>query len=234
MRPTANFALHALAAAALTAFAATSAAAAGANLFLKFNDSTRSDIAKGGGQIEIESYSWGAARTAAQGKVEHEWKVEEGESAPPPPGGVSVAAGDVDGDSRAAKKPRTTVKTLAPGATKPTTGQATGDPDQPVLTGNVPNASAAKRQHRPVTITKEWDASTPQLAKPLEKGSVWVRVATPWTACRVGARYPSLELGDGTKRHVLQDVTVASCGGSSAQEEVAFYYNRIAFNYAPQ
>lgn len=116
--------------------------------------------------------------------------------------------------------------------------RSTGDPDRPVIAGNVPNPAAAKRQHGQVTITKEWDAATPRLATPLAKGSVWIRVATPWTACRVGARYPSLELGDGGgKKYLLQDVTVARCGRSGdaddrPTEEVAFYYNRIAFKYA--
>lgn len=46
---------------------------------------------------------------AKGGNVEFEWKVEEGESAPPAPGGgVSVASGDVTGDGRASpKKPIT-------------------------------------------------------------------------------------------------------------------------------
>ena len=45
------------------------------------------------------------------------------------------------------------------------------------------------------------------------------------------------QLGEGGKTYRLQDVTVASCGRSGdaddrPTEEVAFYYNRIAFNYA--
>jgi len=152
--------------------------------------------------------------------------------------------------------------TLKKGASR----QATGDPDRPIIVGRVPNPrgtasvpetgdevmvgmehgdaasgqATGKRQHKPITITKEWGAATPQIMKldrPAAKGSVWVRVATPWTACRVGARYPSLELGSAGKRYVLQEVTVASCGGSRGAddrptEEIAFYYNRIAFNYA--
>lgn len=137
------------------------------------------------------------AKDGKGGNVEFEWKVEEGESAPPPPvGGVSVAAGDVAGDG----------------------------------------AASTGRQHKPLTIKKEWDASSAPLARPLAKGSVWVRVATPWAGCREGTRYPTLELGEGSERYILQDVAVASCGRSAADdrptEEVAFYYNKIAFNYS--
>jgi len=281
MRPINNFALHAIAAAALAALAATSAAAQ-SNYFIKLDG-----MDPGGRvadnhkeQIEILSFEWGATR--AKGNVEYTWKVEEGESAPPPPGGaakfgavsgmhrdadmtlkgskigqnarksgekggtedinigvgelqeaparggVRVASGDVDGDGRAAKKPKTTTKMLAPGATRPTTGAAVGGAVGSYANDGDEAASGpptGKRQHKPVTFSK-----------PLDKGSVWVRVATPWNACRIGAHYPSIELGSGTERHLLQDVTVASCGGTAAgddrpTEEVAFYYNRIAFNY---
>ena len=71
-------------------------------------------------------------------------------------------------------------------------------------------------------------------AKPAAKGTVWVRVASPWAGCRVGDRYPSITLSEGAKSHVLHDVSVANCGNAAAgasTEEVAFYYNRIAFNY---
>jgi hypothetical protein len=144
--------------------------------------------------------------------------------------------------------------------------EKSGDPDRPIVAGRVPNRrgtasvpetgdevmvgmehgdaasgqATGKRQHKPITFTKEWGAATPQIMKldrPAAKGSIWIRTSQPWPACRVGARYPSLELGGGGKRYVLQDVTVASCGGSRSAdgqptEEVAFYYNRIAFNYA--
>ncbi len=89
--------------------------------------------------------------------------------------------------------------------------------------------ATGKRQHKPLTITKEWDARS----APLPQGSVRVKVKMPWLACRVGATYKRLELGGGGKNYVLQDVTVASCGRSSGNaddrptEEVAFYYNKL-------
>ena len=102
MRTITSFALHALAAAVLTALAATSAAAASTDYFLKLGGVKGGAAAadKHKDQIEILSWSWGETR-AAGGNVEYGWKVEEGESAPPRPGGVRVAAGDVNGDGRA-------------------------------------------------------------------------------------------------------------------------------------
>lgn len=237
MRPIANFTLHAILAAALAALATTAAAAQSPPTLRIVTETPGLPQGAGGshgGHIEIESFQWGTTqqarnfvkswstsgdaddrpadkemtlkgRTIGQnagkksGNVDYTWKVEKGESAPPPPrGGVSVAAGDVNGAA---------------------SGRATG-----------------KRQHKPLTISKEWDATSPQLARPLAKGSVWIRVATPWAGCRVGARYPALELTEGTKRYMLQDASIASCARGDADdrptEEVAFYYNKIAFNYA--
>lgn len=246
---------------AITVGLAAAPASAAGPAFLKFGgvEGQAAGHKDHKGEIEILSYSWGAAgkdmtlkgKTIGQnardgrkgGNVEFEWKVEEGESAPPrptrptdvtlkrgtsrsgekggtedinigvgelqearPAGGVRVAAGDVDGDGRAGANEKMTVH-----GNRTESGQATG-----------------KRQHMPLRSRMYYD-------QPQAKGSVWVRVASPWNACRVGARYPSLELGEGTKRYVLQDVTVASCGSAADDrppEEVAFYYNRIAFNYA--
>ena len=86
--------------------------------------------------------------------------------------------------------------------------------------------ATGKRQHLPLRARTYYDA-------PLPQGSVRVKVKMPWLACRVGASYPRLELAGGGKRHVLEGVTVASCGRSSGDaddrptEEVAFYYNSI-------
>jgi len=233
MRPIANFALHAFAAAMLTAFAT----GAGAAQYLALGDSI--PAGSGSGRIEVESFHWGT--TQAKGNVEFEWKVEEGESAPPPPRPSNV--------------------TLKRGTTA-----AAGDPDRPIIAGSVPNASAApvgsnetltvgggrtesgqatgKRQHKPLRMRSYTDTSASAapaekrqhgwntVSKPLDRGSVRVKVKFPWVGCVVGTRYPSIELGDGAKRYVLQDVTVASCGGSRAAddrptEEVAFYYNKV-------
>lgn len=109
----------------------------------------------------------------------------------------------------------------------------TGDPDRPLIAGNVPNPSdpasgqaTGKRQHKPLTVTKEWDAASPQLMKldrPAAKGSVWIRTSQPWADCRVGARYPAAEL-DGYK---LSKLTVAKCPRTSAAEGITIAYEHI-------
>ena len=61
----------------------------------------------------------------------------------------------------------------------------------------------------------EWiaDVERPQSSG----GSVWIRVAMPWTGCRAGTRYPNIELGDGAVSYQLRDVVVTRCtaGGAS-------------------
>ena len=141
-------------------------------------------------EIEVDRVAWGSTR--AKGKVEHEWKVEEGESAAPAPGGgakfgaVSGAhRDDAPSGARSVTSPRDAAS-----------GQATG-----------------RRTHKPVTFTKEWGSATPQLARPLETGSMTLNVKLP--GCAVGTRYPSAELTTSGGRYAFQDVVVASCGGAS-------------------
>lgn len=117
-------------------------------------------------------------------------------------------------------------------------GRTEGDTDRPVIIGTLPNPPKAPMQYNPkeLTVSKDNNWGTAR-ATPAAKGSVWIRMSSPWAGCRVGKRYPSLELGEGGKTYRLQDVSVASCGRSGdaddrPTEEVAFYYNRIAFNYA--
>jgi len=73
-----------------------------------------------------------------------------------------------------------------------------------------PNAGGLKAEHEIVE-------------SPVDKGTVWVRVSSPWAACRVGDRYPSIELGDGAKSHLLEDVVVAGCSPDGA----SFYYRKV-------
>ena len=130
-------------------------------------------------------------------------------------GGVSVAAGDLDGDGRA----------------------VTLIPQHEVVS---PRDSASglptgKRQHNPMTITKEWDATTPLLraGAPPPQGSLRVKVKMPWLACRVGARYPELEFGDAATAYKFKEVLVTSCGSSSGgdrpMEQISFNYAKIEF-----
>lgn len=107
-----------------------------------------------------------------------------------------------------------------------------GDPDRPVIAGSVPNTTTSKRQHGAETISKEWGGAAGarehdkrttwvERSAPAAKGSVWIRVATPWAACRAGARYPMIELGDGKASYRLSDVVVTGCDAGGASLDYA-------------
>jgi len=229
MHPMTNFTLHAFLATALAAVATASAAAGPAYLKLGGVEGEASKHKDHRDQIEVLSYSWGPSQAAGRvnkvdgftvkqgvkpadgakgGNVEFEWKVEEGESAPPQPAGDMTLKGSKIGENSTAQA----------GGVSVAAGDVTGDGGS--AASGLPTG---KRQHKAFTLTK-----------PADKGTVWVRVASPWAGCRVGDRYPSITLADSVKSHVLHDVSVANCGNAAAgapTEEVAFYYNRIAFHY---
>jgi type VI protein secretion system component Hcp len=83
-------------AAALALALAVSAAPAAAAGYIKF-DGVDGEAAKSSDKprlavLEVQAWSWGAKDGAKGGNVEFEWKVEEGESAPPRPGGAQDIA----------------------------------------------------------------------------------------------------------------------------------------------
>jgi type VI secretion system secreted protein Hcp len=86
---------------------------------------------------------------------------------------------------------------------------------------------SGKRQHKPFTITKVIDKASPSLMEALIKGEpVQVELTTH---VRAGGRFEPFM----TVR--LENAFVASINPQGADdrptEEVAFYYNRIAFQY---
>jgi len=234
VRPIANFTLHAILAAAIAALATASAAAGptGGKEEVYFTitlQEARAHRDGKGQQLEVQSYQWGTANSAVKLEPVRITSYQLGGN------GVDAqarGANQVTMDDTAGKEK------MQPGGGAASAGRVTGlatDPPDPaasvggsqsVTVGGSRAESGlptGKRQHKPFTITK-----------PLDKGSVWIRVSSPWAGCRVGTHYPSLTLAGGGKRYHLQDVTVASCGGSAAMddrptEEVAFYYNKISF-----
>lgn len=69
-------------------------------------------------------------------------------------------------------------------------------------------------------------------AAPPPRGSVRVKLKSPWAGCRVGKRFPSVELdGGGGRTHQLQGVTVASCGSAISPDEISFTYQAIKVQY---
>jgi type VI protein secretion system component Hcp len=225
MRPITSFTLHAMLAAVLTAFAATSAAAQ----FLALGDSIPGATAGKDSRekwIEIQSWQWGttsAAKFGAVGGMHRDSDMsmkgskigqnarESGEK-----GGtedINIGVGELqEANPAGVVSPRDAAS-----------GQATG-----------------KRQHKPMTITKEMDAASPALvqkrqhgwvtvSKPLDRGRVRVKVKFPWASCAVGNRYPAITLGDRANSYQLRDVTVASCGSAAdgPEESITFVYGKL-------
>ena len=65
---------------------------------------------------------------------------------------------------------------------------------------------------------------------PPAPGSVIIKTEWPWTACQVGASYPSLTLyGGGGEGYLVEDLTVSKCGsGAGAPAESAtFDYKKV-------
>lgn len=170
-----------------------------------------------GGQIEIQSFHWGprqttsleGSRTRTGNQVMMDDKT--GREKLQPGGGGGGGANEtisIDG------------------------GRTEGDPDRPVIAGSVPDTTTNKRQHGAVTISKEWGSAAGarehdkrttwvERSAPAAKGSVWIRVATPWTACRAGARYPRIELVEGAASYQLSDVVVTECAAGGASLDYA-------------
>ena len=238
MRPLTNFALHSILAVAIAALDATGAAAAG---YLKLGD-IKGQAAAGpgrGGEIHVESFSWGATQTgvgahgagggggagkvhvhdismapapeaAKGGNVEFEWKVEEGESARPRPSDVTLKRGP----TREMKE----------------SGEKGGTEDINIGVGELQEA----------TISKSSDKATPKLLESAAKGKVFQSPASrgslttlvPAGMCRAGARYPNAELGTGDRVYQMTGVIVTGCSssGSSASrpmESMSLNYEKI-------
>ena len=249
MRPIANFTVHAIIAAAIAALATTSAAAqarltmgnegVGGSPQAAKSDKPRIAV------LEVRSFKWGTlGDTANLGSwakadgLDVTWDVVE--YAPPArgklqPGGGAGGGGAGQGQWVADVERPAETQGYAPGNTKYSNVKLSRATDQSAagagasesitIHGNRTESGlpTGKRQHKPFV-----------LSQPLDQGSVWIRVASPWAACRVGARYPTLELSDGGRTYRLVGATVAGCGRSGAEanrptEEVAFYYTKISF-----
>ena len=220
MRPLTNFTLHAVLAAALVAFAATGAAAKEPHYYTI--ELTNASIAQTSGatgkdgKIPILSFLWGTKQTATGTRTSSGGGTNE------------MRMDDTAGKERTRASSDMTMKGSKIGENA-AIGQAIGDM---AAEGNEDRAQATgKRQHKPLLMRGHYDSSAPP-----PRGSLTVLAGGG--TCRVGARYPSLQLSGGGRTHVLQGVTVTSCGGASAAagdgvltEEVSFSYQTIKFQY---
>jgi hypothetical protein len=64
---------------------------------------------------------------------------------------------------------------------------------------------------------------------PPPQGSVFVKTEWPWTACQVGATYPSLSLSGGGQGYLVENLTVSKCGSGAGApvESVTFDYQKV-------
>lgn len=211
MRPIASVTLHAALAAALIAFAASSAAASDTLKLLATVNMGATDAQRGHDEeIEIHSITFGPRQSTSRtvpvsgkvdglavrqgtaragkkgGNVDYGWKVEEGEAASPRPARVFVKSWSTSGDapqSVGGAHKETIGIARSPGATS---GQATG-----------------KRMHKPLRMRMEYDGGS-------------VTVGGRLGGCRVGATYPRAEIIAGGERHDLEGVTIDSCSPGGA------------------
>jgi hypothetical protein len=216
MRPIANVTLHAALAAALIAFAASSAAASDTLKLLATVNMGATDARPGGHDEEIAIHSLtfgprqstsrvskvdgiavkqGTARAGKKsGAVDYAWQVQAGEAASPRPARVFVKSWSTSGDSSegvGGAHKETIGIARSPGAAS---GQATG-----------------KRMHKPILSGVEGPVKT---AMVYDAGSV--AVGGRLAGCRVGAAYPRAEIIAGGERHDLEGVTIDSCSAGGA------------------
>ena len=207
-----------------TALAMLAAPAVAGPAYLKIGDIKGESTGKGHeGQIEILSWSWGEAR---KGNVEYGWKVEEGESAPPAPGEAEITLKGAAAAGTRPGKMKTGDVTLKRGVT----GEGAASGGVNVAAGDVNDAAGSqsglptgKRQHKPFAVTK-----------PVDKAAGSLTAVVPAGMCRIGARYPSAEMGTGDAVYRLQNLVVTSCspatsadGGSRPTETIALNYEEI-------
>ena len=203
-------AARAAVAAALAALAATSAAAA-ADYYLKF-DSVKGEsaAARGGGgkQLEIESWSWGTTMAG-------DW---DGTIKGPPSAAKFGAVAGLHRDDSVAGQAGAAKFGAVGGMHRD--DSVAGQADVAAQAGAAiisPRDIASgmptgQRQHGWITV-----------AKPLDRGSVRVKVKFPWLDCRVGAAFPDAVLQNAAGRYELKEVLISGC----AADGVALNYAKV-------
>lgn len=221
--------------AALAALAGTGAAAKEPHYYtIKLTNASIAQTSGATGKdekIPITSFMW-STKSTATGRRTYEpatFRTRVGDASPASGGGTNeMRMDDSAGKERTKASSDMAMKGSKIGENA-AIGQAIGDM---AANGNEDRAQATgKRQHKPMLARGYYDSSSPP-----QRGTLTVLASGG--SCRVGARYPSLQLSGGGKTHVLQGVTVTSCGGASAAagdglltEEISFSYQTIKFEY---
>lgn len=70
---------------------------------------------------------------------------------------------------------------------------------------------------------------TSTAAAPPPQGSVIIKTEWPWTACQVGASYPSLSLYGGSAGYLVENLKVSKCGNGAAGpvDSAVFDYEKV-------
>lgn len=195
-----------LAIAAVLTLGAPPAAAAAAPITLTLDPGNGAPAGDGhGGEIELLSYSFGAALPATRVNKVDSWTIKQ--KVGRDPAGVDLGswakADGLDAAPASRHKPRgSNQMTMDDTAGAEKSGQATG-----------------KRQHMPLR-TRSYSggrggaADDPYVLTGVSH-SARLTVEGELPGCRVGRRYPSATLRDGARIHRLRDLTVSQCAGQS-------------------
>jgi len=223
------------------------AAIAGGPAYMKIGDiKGESTDSRHKGDIEIESWSWGASQAGGMGA---------GGSGT---GKASIAASEAPA-AAAPKVESFTVKQSAPAAQAksndrirtagPKNGWKADEAGEAEITLKGATAEERKRPGRvkygDITLKRgvseaaggvqvaagdiDGDGRPHSAAGP---GSVRIKTKAAWRECRVGARYPILELSDSTSRYRLIDAVVTACQAASdvvPTDQISFNYAKIEF-----
>jgi type VI protein secretion system component Hcp len=189
-------------------FAATAlvSAPATAAAYLKLGDiKGQSSAGPGrGGEIQIESWSWGETRVGGKMHLED----------------ISAA-------------PKNRAKSYSSGVEREMkeSGEKGGTEDMNIGIGEL----------QEMTISKSSDKATPKLYESAAKGKVFKSPAAkgsmttkvPAGTCKLGARYPTAELGTGEKVYTMTGVVVTGCAtasdGSIPTETLSLNYDKITW-----
>ena len=188
-------------------------------------------------QIEILSYSWGATQTSHAGGTGGGMgagKVSMQDiSAPSATSGkskgekggtedINIGVGELQesGKDMTLKGSKIGENAPAAGGVQVAAGDVDGDGRADVVSPRdaASGLATGKRMHKPVTFPN-----------PRDRGSLTIRGKFP--GCVVGARYPTMRLGNAAKRYTLQDAIITSCGTVSSGGD-ALPMEEVSFNYA--
>ena len=231
-------------------FVPAAALAASADYFLKIEGvKGESKDAKHKGEIEIQSFSWGATQRDGGGQAD---ALTDGlmiirYASDPPPQAAGAAAGGTSGPGGAAGggaagtglgSGKVSVKDMSvmrgPRQSTSVDGSVTdaGGADSAAAAaaaGGKFGAVSGVRRDDNLASVKRTHPALVKITKPLETGSISLNMKL--AGCAVGKRYPSAVLSTPRGLYTLLDIVVASCdagsGGGAPTEQVTLNYAKV-------